>query len=376
MTFIKKNHALFASILLAMSANTSFAGTMGCAKGDVNLPCETTGWDIGIEALYLKSSHDPNANYMAFLRDGALLQDGRSSTTIDTIHKEIDYGWDWGYKLEGSYHFGAGNDITVNWTHFENTFTPIYDDSGLILIDFVPPNNPYIENTVNSHGKLKFDQVNAVLAQQIDVGANHHLRYFGGLQVVRYKQQSHTVHDSEFTLRTNPPGDSITTPTNAITRSNGGPQYTGAGIVIGSDYFHQITDGLEVVANLSGALTVGKRKFDELRNFVDTNPNGLRSRTVNVSVSNTALIPELEGRVGAKYSRAMTNGVASIEAGVKGLNYFNIRTVPIEPTLSYAPNNLLISLSRQGFPNTPTSYDASNFALYGPYVILKWLGNT
>jgi hypothetical protein len=119
-----------------------------CSAGNVTVPCEKTAWDLGIRALYLKTA------------DNVL-----SGTANDTFNNDSD----WGFQLEGSYHFGTGNDATITWLYFDNK----YGTSG---------NADY--------RKANYNVVNFELGQHVDFGENVDMRFHGGLQYASFEQTS------------------------------------------------------------------------------------------------------------------------------------------------------------------------------------------
>src|SRR5687768_13618075 len=90
------------SITLFIAANTLYAGTMGpiCVPESSTIPCENNAWDIGAYALYLKPVYGANLTYLGNIDRGL------TSTWIAE-----DPDWDWGVKIEGSYHFDKGKDF-------------------------------------------------------------------------------------------------------------------------------------------------------------------------------------------------------------------------------------------------------------------------
>jgi len=81
--------------VVTLASSSVYAGTMGpvCTAGNVTVPCESTAWDVGVQALYLK----PNYNHILGLMGGTINTTG-DATTRNLAPREInsDPEWSWG----------------------------------------------------------------------------------------------------------------------------------------------------------------------------------------------------------------------------------------------------------------------------------------
>ncbi len=93
--------------IIAFGSSVALAGAMGpvCVEGGVTVPCPHLALDIGVQALYL---HQASSNAVFFTK--------HANPANITNWYGINSTWDWGSKLEGSYHFRTGNDININKT--------------------------------------------------------------------------------------------------------------------------------------------------------------------------------------------------------------------------------------------------------------------
>ena len=322
--------------VLAFGSSAVFAGTMGpvCAPGNVTVPCASQAWDFGVQALYLKPSY--SAYQYNQVSSNTVTGPNGAVTTTNYNENDNSNNWGWGFKLEGSYHFSTGNDLNLNWYHLDHS---VNNSGGFLALDTV---DTVVLDSVNSYSTsstAKWDAVNVEFGQHSHFGEWKNIRFHGGVQYARVQADANLAV-AGVTVDKTPVADLV-----------GGlgltSKYNGFGPRIGADYLYNWGNGFAMYANGASALLVGTQSFNtsagiidpELGAFVDLR-NG----------SATAVVPELEAKLGVKYTYAMAQGDLSLDGGWMWVNYFN--------AVNAGP------LTAQ-----------SNFAVQGPFLGLKWVGN-
>ena len=303
--------------VLALGSSAVFAGSMGpvCSAVNVTVPCESTAWDFGAKALYMQPSVNSNGGF------------GLDTTTSHNPN------YNWGFQIEGSYHFNTGNDLNVNWYHLtkssDRTFGPGPTVTGAFGTTSVTP--------VSAVASLdpKWDMVNIEFGQHVDFGDNKSVRFHGGGE---YARLSNDVATSSV-LTVKRPGVVASKVANATTYK---PTYNGFGPRLGADMAYGFGNGLSVYANGATAMLAGTSSFTT--SYTDT-----LGDFETVKHSRTTIVPEIDAKLGATYTYAMAQGDLTLDAGWMWVNYFNV----------HENNDSL----------------RSDFGLQGPFIGLKWLGN-
>jgi hypothetical protein len=316
--------------IFALSSGAVFAGTMGpaCVEGNVTVPCVSSAWGFGVQALYLKPTFS-----------GDLAWSG--NTVIGDINNEVvsnqitlnqnNLKWQASFKLEAAYHFNTGNDLNLNWYHMgrQSTNRPgdikqITTEAGLITNQVLGDANTF---------KPSWDAVNIEFAQDVNFGYRKNIRFYGGMQYVRIGLE-HTVSTSTTSLE---PGTVLSD------LADESWSYNGVGPRVGADMSYGFANNFGVFANSAAALLTGKSKDN--KRFSDNTGN-----SSTIIASKTAVVPELEAALGLNYSHALAKGVLTVDAGYMWVNYFSSLVV--------------------------ASFDTdANFSVQGPFVGLRWLSN-
>lgn len=310
--------------VLGLVASVATAGGMGpvCTPGNVTVPCVTRLWDFSAQALYLRS-----------------IFGSEKASQLETfpLGKEIKNDWNWGYFLEGSYHFNTGNDISINWMHYSTSTDPT-EFFGILTIPAVGvPPIPVPFEFVNRN---RIDQVNVVLGQYVDFSMRKKMRFYGGLQYANIESTSKNYYITELIprLRTNPFSKFDNT------------DFKGIGPVAGIDYAFYLTESFSLTANGSGSLLIGTNRYHA--GFVAAPFNAI---VEEVFFRKKGVVPSLEAKLGVNYALGTPIGIANIQAGYQVVNYIHV-------------------LEAQPLPNLAGPVRSVDYGLFGPYFGLKLVG--
>lgn len=349
--------------VLALGSSAVFAGTMGpvCAPGSVTVPCASTAWEFGVQALYLKPSVSGHAFRSVTLSDPLASPTVGGGTVTPFTAQNYNTGpdnWAWGFKLEGAYHFSTGNDLNLNWYHLNNTVS----DTGSFITAATLPTGlatsvSYAAATVTTDTKPNWDAVNLEFGQHAHFGEWKNIRFHGGLQYAY-------INNKYALTRSMAAGvDSVTgAATEAFnTSSEASLKYSGVGPRVGADYWYNWGNGFAMYANAASALLVGRQSFDNQFQYLLPAVAAGASPVFTSNGSATTIVPELEAKLGLTYGYAMAQGDLSLDVGWMWVNYFN------------ALNRPNYTGSVTSAPSTVTT--ESDFGVQGPFIGLKWVGN-
>lgn len=308
--------------VLALGSSAVFAGTMGpvCTPGNVTVPCERSAWDFGGYALYLQPTYTGDVSYL-----------GHTDTVVGTTDvrtfDNADLDWNWGFKLEGSYHFSTGNDLNLNWYHWKNGTDFAFAGTSLTGLAAAATGGAEITP--------QWDAVNLEFGQLANFGEFDSIRFHYGLQWAQVQTTT-----AAFT----------TVP--VVVAAAVQDKFNGVGPRLGMDMQYNFNNGFAVYGNGATALLIGNNKFNSA--VVAPAFPGVAGITSLATVGkNNVVVPELEGKLGVKYSYAMPQGELVLDAGWMWVNYFNAQhTISVFGTVN-----------------------EGSFAVNGPAFGAKWIGS-
>jgi hypothetical protein len=300
--------------LMALVSSHAYAGFMGaeCVGDTVSLPCEKNFWDIAGYALYMQPTTGAH---------GLVGHYNNSNQSI--LGVGADPKWGFGFQLEGATHYGSGNDLKLSWYHFrsrnkENLTTPLNYQNIVMAVPSSTNPTYYDSFTANSayfNISPQWDQVNIELGKLIELGPRDSVHFHGGLNYSRVANSGNSSFVGSTSLNNTFNSYNNSEFSNAV--------YNGFGIRTGMDLHHYWSWGLAVYAKGSASLLAGTNQSSY--QFIDTiNAKAYSGQT---SLRRTALVPELDGKLGMSYTYEMTQGDMSIEAGWMWANYFSALTI-------------------------------------------------
>lgn len=329
---------------LVLGNMTAFAGTMGpvCMAGNVSVPCASSAWDFGVHALYLKPSYNGELSRGATFTNSSDTFAGITETVVNNSNViENNVAWTWAFNLEASYHFNTGNDLNLNWYHLSHKTTSNSGASAFSNFFVAPPT--FTAVSLQASVEPSWDAVNLEFGQHVDFSEHKKIRFHGGAQYARI----HTATAFTGTSFTTTQGLGITS--SDVEILNNDITYNGFGPRLGADLSYKLSKGFAVYANGATALLVGKSNFSQIHNnIITTSTPRISDTTDTLNGSRTAIVPELEGKLGLNYTYLMRHGELTFDAGYLWINYFNAQTIAVND---------------------------SDFGVQGPFLGVKWGGN-
>jgi hypothetical protein len=349
-----------------------------CVGENVTVPCEQQGWHVGAQYIYVQPTGDQ------------LYSDLNSQSR-----------WASGFRVEAGYHFGTGNDVTVNWIYFskasrrdvvpfnnplliaDNPNLVNFVNNNIVPVDFGP--GPFISA---ERVKSTFNAVNLEFGQLAYWGERVSTRFHAGLQYASIKRDRTHYNASAFS--------SIVQNGVTVDVTNSGSLYfeqkfNGIGPRLGLDAYYTFGEsnfslvGKGAIAVLAADTRV-RKSAGQSSVLIDTITDGNVARVldfnaaVNVPNARTrTLTVGLEAKLGIEYAYPLASGDLIFEGGYQWAAYQQAMLAPTaasvtptfdSPTLNPTPVTLPAIDLGLGVPG-----DLNNFGYHGFYVGLRWEGD-
>lgn len=261
---------IIATLVLA-AAGAANAGMYQCKPGDVTVPCAMNAWDVGADALIFEQ---------------------RSGINNGLVGANMD--WKWGFRIEGSYHWGTGNDMNVNWAHYNNTttFVPTANQIANSGLDGIA-----LANSVGTRVSVNsaFDIINIEFGQHVDFGEVWDIRFHGGIEGAYLRNASYgpsLTGTVPFVIIPALGGGTVTTNlADTVKISGWGPR-------AGADMAYNMDSGVAFFAN--GAFSVLSSKIRSTNAAASPFPAPIGQ--------NNVMLTQTEYKLGAKYVQPMAQG--------------------------------------------------------------------
>lgn len=320
------------------------------AADDLGVSTHKGGFNIGVDALYLRANTD-NLAY-GVLR----IYPDNQSTYFDGYNEVIDTTYHSGFRAKIGYEFpGSRYDLNLTYSYFNNSDSdsvnaprPVREFGSSVIVSPLTDSDLWNKEFAGANSKAAFNlNVFDLDAGQHTMGNAYDLRLFAGL---RYSRIDRDIYTSTTPINI---GDQLS----ATQQFNS--DFKGIGPRIGAQGHYGLFRGWGLDADINMALLVGQLSSRYQGDVLETDG---RSNKWTAYESKNCGIPVFEAKLGVDYTHLLSskrNASVVFEAGYQGTSYIDAINTP---TLN---NNY------DGQYTSSTSV-TSNVTFNGPYLGVKY----
>lgn len=378
--------SLVAAAIVGASVGAVAAVSTGASPFQVAVPKLTSGLNFNIEADYFQ----PTNSDLAYLNVPLEVVQDTSKTPCVTFPSHI-------YSLDPNYNFGftagigyvfpcSGNDIHLNWIHFDQSTKEHIDDAkstDQYLSHVFKRLDADFKVTANSEATFKHDAVDLDVGQYLDVGTRMRMRFYGGL---RYAQLRKDV-DNQVTVTgtLNDPKSThggIISGASAKVSESYRSKFTGIGPHVGISTNYRLTRCFGISTNFAGSLLVGRSEASATSTSewqIKSNPVSMPiiEKTERAADNTTRVVPAFDAKLGLDYTQHFNCGKSTftVEAGYRVMDYIDAldRLPRLYPELpvEFNPTSGDVSVNPlDRYSADQTGVVTSSVGFNGPYIAL------
>lgn len=327
-----------------------------------------------ISALYLQPESD-NLKYAVLVSGTQPFHQSWHNQAVDPdFSPAFDVGFDYGFCYSP---YG----VSVDWVHSDTSDSNSVQASPVFsLSDFQFVGPPYdvgpavfgIKHAMSTM-KSYFDNLTLNAWRLFDYGPHVRGRLFGGVSVLRIDQSIKTTFN-DFRGYVDVPGQAypvLPDPSYYFTTKNTS-DYIGAGPDAGVNIQLVADNGLGLVGQIAGALTVGNVSTKD--SFTSASRRlaalGITTSQQAITAPNaTQFVPGFDGKLGGLFTRQWHDVTVALEAGYRFIYYLNAISIISPDTLVQAGEDAAIpEFSTGTMAINSTTSSTGPFSLSGPYL--------